>query len=253
MNSIEFLDDRYPVRTVYTANVDWQEHANWHHCDARDAVLRDYLSVPLKRILYAAETHSGNVLAVSGENESSQKIVEETGDLGLSRGCDALITAVPGVLLCIWTADCLPLFLYEPDKNVVAVAHCSWRSICSGIVNNTVGMMVERYGANPGSIVAAFGPGICGRCYEVGDELVEVFSERFSADELDILFAPKGNGKYLLDLRKAIALELSHKDVELEKIHDVGICSYESEAYPSYRRNGPSEFGRMTLSGVVLI
>ena len=101
-------------------------------------------------------------------------------------------------------------------------------------------------------VIAAFGPGICGNCYEVGDELTVAFSQRFSPDEVSGLFAPKANGKFLLDLRKAVSLELCRMGVELENIHDVGICSYESEAYSSYRRNGPSEFGRQTLSGIVL-
>ena len=253
MNSVPFLDDRYPVRTVYTANADWQGHAEWQYRDARNAALRDYLRTPLKRVLYAPETHSGNVLAVPDENGSFPEPVEDPSALEPSAGCDALVTAAPGILLCIWTADCLPLFLYDPEGNVASIAHCSWKSICSGIVPNTVGAMVERYGVDPGSIVAAFGPGICGKCYEVGDELVEAFSERFSADELDALFAPKRSGKHLLDLRRAVALELCRLGVEPEKIHDIGICSYESKAYPSYRRNGPSELGAQMLSGIVLI
>lgn len=252
MNSIPFLDDRYPVRTVYTANADWQSHAKWQYRDARNAVLHDYLRTPLKRILYASEKHSGNVLVVSGENGNCLEVVGKANVLDLSSGYDALATAIPGILLCIWTADCPPLFLYDPGKNVAAIAHCGWRSICNGIVSNTLDVMVERFGANPESVVVAFGPGICGKCYEVGNELVEAFSRRFSAEELAVLFVPKGNGKHRLDLKAAIGLELSRRGVESGKVHDVGICSYESEAYPSYRRDGPSELGRMTLSGIVL-
>lgn len=252
MNSIPFLDDRYPVRTVYTDNADRQGHARWQYRDARNAVLRDYFRMPLERIIYAPETHSGSVFAVSGEGDGRPETVEEDGVPESTGGCDALVTAVPGILLCIWTADCLPLFLYDPITNVAAIAHCSWRSICSEIVPNTVDMMSERFGANPESIIAAFGPGICGKCYEVGDELIEVFSKRFIEEELRDLFTHNGNGKCFLDLRKAVAFELFHKGVGFEKIHDVGICSYESEAYPSYRRNGPSEFGGQTLSGIVL-
>ena len=144
------------------------------------------------------------------------------------------------------------MFLYDPEENVVGIAHCGWRSICSGIVSNAVDAMAALFGTSPENTVAAFGPAICGKCYEVGDELIEAFSNRFPADEQDGLFAPKGNGKHLLDLRKAVSSELVRRGLQPEKIRDVGICSYESEDYSSYRRNGPSEIGRQTLSGIVL-
>lgn len=252
MKSIPFLDGCYPVRTVYTDNSDWQNHAGWQRVDVRNAALQGYLNMSLKRVLYASETHSGNVIAISDEGDDCLEAADEAGVLGSASGCDALATAAPGIMLCIWTADCIPLFLYDPEKNVAALAHCSWRSICSGIVSNTIDTMVERYDTNPGGVIAAFGPGICKECYEVGGELVEVFSKRFTAEEVVSLFTPKENGKYLLDLREAIKVELFHKSVEREKIHDVGICSYESEGYSSYRRNGPSELGTQTLSGIVL-
>ena len=251
MNSIPFLDDRYPVRTVYTDSDDWRRHAGWRHRDARNTALRDYLRMPLEQVVYAPEMHSGNVCAVSGDG----CFIEEAGDadvLESSGGCDALVTAAPKVLLCIWTADCLPLFLYDPEKNVAAMAHCGWRSICSGIVPNTLDVMAARFGTDPENAIAAFGPAICGNCYEVGEELIEAFSNRFPADERSGLFAPKGDGKYLLDLRKAVLVELARKGVQADKVHDVGICCYESEAYSSYRRNGPSEIGRQTLSGIML-
>lgn len=251
MKSVPFFDDRYPVRTVYSDSADWQCHDGWRHRDKRIAVLRDYLNTPLERIAYASEAHSGNVLAVSDEGDfvgtsEGAGAVESTDEF------DALATATPGVLLCIWTADCLPLFLYDPERHVAALAHCGWRSICNGIVTNTIDVMVGRFGTKPQNIIAAFGPGICGKCYEVGDELVEAFSKRFSPDDAKDLFTPKAKGKHLLDLRKAASLELFRMDVQRENVHDLSICSYESEDYSSYRRNGPSDFGRQTLSGIVL-
>lgn len=254
LKSISFFDDRYPVRTVCTDNSDWQRHAGWQHADTRNAWLKDYLRVPLERFVYAREIHSGNVLAISGggDGDGLVETVEEADTPGLTGGYDAMATSVPGIMLCIWTADCLPLYLYEPGSHVAAIAHCGWRSICRGIASNTVGVMANRFGANPENIIAAFGPGICATCYEVGGELVEAFSERFPANELESLFSPRENGKYLLDLRKSIALELCRMGVQTENLHDMGICSYESEQYSSYRRNGPSELGTQTLSGIVL-
>ena len=251
MKSIPLFDDRYPIRTVYTDSTDWQRHDGWQNRDTRNAVLRDYLDTPLKRIAYAPEAHSGNVLAVSDEGDfvGEARVADAVGSTG---EFDALVTETPGILLCIWTADCLPLFLYDPEKHVAAIAHCGWRSICNGIVTNTVDVMAGRFDTDPQNIIAAFGPGICGKCYEVGDELVEAFTKRFSSEDVRSIFTSKAKGKHLLDLRKAVSLELFGMDIQKENVHDLSICSFESEDYSSYRRNGPSDFGRQTLSGIVL-
>ena len=107
--------------------------------------------------------------------------------------------------------------------------------------------------SSPENILAAFGPGICGDCYEVGGELIRAFSARFSREELGELFRPKENGKYLLDLRQAIVTELIEAGAEFSNIFDTGICSYESESFASRRRDGRSIPCRQTLSGIVLL
>ncbi len=253
MNSIPFLDERYPVKTVCTDNADCQRSVGWHHLDTRNAMLQDYLDVPLKQVIYACETHSGSVLAISGENGASLERVEEANALGPSGGYDAMVTNVPGILLCIWTSDCLPLFLFDPENNIAAIAHCGWRGICDGIASNTVSVMSECFCVNPKNILTVFGPGICGKCYKVGGELIEAFSRRFPSEEVRDFFCPNQDGEYLLDLRGAIAFDLSRMGVRPENIHDVGICSYESEDYSSYRRSGESWVSKLTLSGIVVI
>ena len=113
--------------------------------------------------------------------------------------------------------------------------------------------MTERFDASPEHINVAFGPGICGNCYKVSDDLITAFSNRFSPEEIRELFRPKQEGKYLLDLKKAIKLELIRTGFLPVNFTDGGICSYESVNYASYRRNGRTEPGRQTLSGIVLL
>lgn len=252
MHSLPYFDKYYPVRTVYTDNEIWRRCEDWQDANRRKAALQDYLRVSLKQVLYAREIHSGSVFAVSAETGGSLAFGERTDVQAPSDGYDALVTDVSGLLLCIWTADCLPLFLYDTAKNVAAIAHCGWRGILGGIVPNTVCVMIDRFGADPAHIIAGFGPGVCGNCYEVGEDLHEAFSGRFSTDEMEDLFRMQPNGKYLLDLRKAIRFELCRIGILEERICSTEICSYESEAYASYRRNGPTEPARQTLSGIIL-
>ena len=254
MRSISFLDGRYPVKTIITDRQDWQSHAGWQVDVFRKNIIEDHLHTPLKRVIYARETHSGSVFSVSDNDGSGTlEAVSEELRIGPAGGFDAVVTAVPGLLLCVWTADCIPLFLYDTEKHAAAIAHCGWRGICGGIAENTLKVMWQRFGSSPENILAAFGPGICADCYEVGSDLIEAFSSRFSRKELGELFRPKENGKCLLDLRKAVAFILLREGLRPDRIHDTGICSYESENFASYRRNGPSEASRQTLSGIVLL
>ena len=254
MQSIMYLDGSYPVKTLITDREDWQGHSDWPDGNSRKSIIEAYLHTPLKRVLYARETHSDGVFPVLDKDVSGTlETVSEACRIGPSGGYDAMVTAVPGILLCVWTADCIPLFLYDTAKHAAAIAHCGWKGICKGIVENTLEEMDRRFGSSPENILAAFGPGICADCYEVGSELIGAFSARFSRKELGELFRPKENGKYLLDLRKAITFALLREGIRSDRIHDAGICSYESEDFASYRRNGPSEASRQTLSGIVLL
>ncbi len=253
MRSLAFFDERYPVRTVFTDNGDLSVFAGLLTEDAVKSPLQDYLRTPLRSVMIADERHSANVLAVSGQAGKRRRMTEYNGGANSDGGYDALVTDEPGILLCVRTADCLPLFLYDTEKHVAAIAHCGRIGVCGGIVSRTVGVMTARFGAAPAHLVAAFGPGICAGCYEVGGEVIAAFSERFPRRELEELFRAKQNGKYLLDLGRAAAFELMRAGVPAENIRGVEVCSYESENYPSYRRGGKTDFDRQTLSGIVLL
>lgn len=93
---------------------------------------------------------------------------------------DGLITAVPGLLLGIQTADCLPIILVDPKRRAVGVFHAGWRGTMKRIVEKGVGEMHRRFGSRPADLRAAIGPGIHGCCYQVGAEVREQFESQFS-------------------------------------------------------------------------
>jgi YfiH family protein len=92
---------------------------------------------------------------------------------------DGLITATPGLLLAIQTADCLPVILVDTKRHIVGVFHAGWRGTVSRIVEKGVGEMHRCYGTNPRDLKAAIGPGIQGCCYEVGEEVRIKFESQF--------------------------------------------------------------------------
>jgi polyphenol oxidase len=93
---------------------------------------------------------------------------------------DGLVTNVPGILLGILTADCLPVILVDPKRRAVGVFHAGWRGTAKRIVEKGVGEMHRWFGSEPGDLKAAIGPGIRGCCYEVGPEVRSVFEAQFT-------------------------------------------------------------------------
>jgi len=92
---------------------------------------------------------------------------------------DGLITATPGLLLAIQTADCLPVILVDSKKHAVGIFHAGWRGTVHRIVEKGVGEMVRHFGSRPRDLKAAIGPGIQSCCYEVGEEVRTKFESQF--------------------------------------------------------------------------
>jgi YfiH family protein len=93
---------------------------------------------------------------------------------------DGLITATPGLVLAMQTADCLPIILVDPRHRAVGVFHAGWRGTLRRIIEKGVGEMRLRFGSDPGELKSAIGPGIHGCCYEVGPEVKEQFESQFA-------------------------------------------------------------------------
>lgn len=99
-------------------------------------------------------------------------------DLGdLIPDTDALITREPGVVLSIFTADCLPIFIYDPVTPAIGIIHAGWRGSLARIAAITVERMVEHFGTDPGRCLAGIGPAICRECFQVSPELADTFSK----------------------------------------------------------------------------
>jgi hypothetical protein len=92
---------------------------------------------------------------------------------------DGLITATPGLVLAIQTADCLPVILVDTKRRAVGVFHAGWRGTVKRIVEKGVGEMYRHFGTRPRDLEAAIGPGVHNCCYEVGEEVRIKFESQF--------------------------------------------------------------------------
>jgi YfiH family protein len=98
----------------------------------------------------------------------------------LSLAGDGLITATPGLLLAVQTADCFPIILADVRRRAVGVFHAGWRGTVMRIVEKGVGEMHRCFGSRAHDLRAAIGPGIQGCCYEVGEEVRTKFESQFA-------------------------------------------------------------------------
>ncbi|MBB5377514.1 hypothetical protein HNQ07_003006 [Deinococcus metalli] len=143
---------------------------------------------------------------------------------------DALVTATPGVLLAIGTADCYPLLLHDDRAGVVGAAHAGWKGTLGRIAHETVRAMTA-LGADPAHIHAAVGPGICGERYGVRADLARQFADAGLGDH--VIERPE---QPHLDLAGANRAVLEGAGVPAANIWVSGRCSTESDFY-SYRRD----------------
>jgi len=180
------------------------------------------LDIDEERVTFQKQVHSSNVRY----SELPQFI----------DGCDAIYTDKKNNFLAVSVADCIPVFLYSPETNVIAGIHAGWKGTSAEIVFSTISKLKQDYHINCKKLLAYIGPGICLDHYEVGNEVAELFNE----DE-----KKQYGDKYLLDLKKANFNQLVKSGLSEENIETSELCTYCNPGlFHSYRRDG-LKAGRM--------
>lgn len=168
--------------------------------------------------------------------------VVEGGEV--SPTADAAVTEMPGQVLAIMTADCLPVLLVDRKAGVVGAAHAGWRGLAAGVLTNTITAM-ERLGASPGSIDAWIGPAIGKTAFEVGAEVPAAFAESKAftrVESMDFFQKMAGHpGKWLGDLPGLASAQMV--SAGLATVTGGEHCTVNDARFYSYRRDGRT--GRM--------
>ena len=197
----------------------------FHVGDDRERVQRNRRALAdiagVRDIVWLDQEHGRRVLAAMPDAAAGPPVT-----------ADASWTAHVGVALAILVADCVPLLLAAEDGSVVAAAHCGWRGTVAGVVETCLDALPL-----PARHLAAWvGPGICGRCYQVGGDVRQALdaSERavvLTADET----ADQGM-KWRMDLPALVAYRLRRAGVE--RIVPSSLCPRCDGRFFSYRRDG---------------
>ena len=176
------------------------------------------------------------------EHSTRILLIEQPPESKIS--ADGLITSRPGMFLIVKTADCLPIFLVDTDQRVIAAVHGGWRGTGGRIVEAAFELMRKSFSTRPERTLAALGPAIEARCYEVGQEVYDFFLRQgFPAD--GIFLSGDKPGHFYLDLRAANRWLLSRAiGLPAENIFSLELCTFCTPQLLSHRRQ-PADPARL--------
>ena len=178
------------------------------------------------------QVHGDRIVVFDGKLEEIPELWNKDGD--------GLITHVPGFALSVFTADCLPILLFDPVQRVIGVVHAGWRGTSKKILQNAIGKMKEVFNCRGENIQAAMGPCIGPCCLEVDDPVKEAFGA--SGLPWKLISSRRREGRWSLNLYKANAYLLEVEGVRLENLKRLEYCTCcRRDIFYSYRGRGETQ------------
>ncbi|MDE2762472.1 MAG: polyphenol oxidase family protein [Gemmatimonadota bacterium] len=170
---------------------------------------------PWRTVVRSRQVH-GPLTRIHADAPSGLQVVGEG---------DGHATRDAGVLLTVTIADCVPVFIADPDARAVGLLHAGWRGTAAGVVESGIGALERAFGSRPDDMAVHLGPAICGQCYEVGPEVFRALGEPMAATPGSI------------DLRRVVRRRAARCGVRDERMTVSGDCTLCGDGgYFSHRR-----------------
>lgn len=156
---------------------------------------------------------------------------------------DGLYTLTRNLFLAVTIADCIPVFIFCSDKNIVAAVHSGWKGTAKEIAKKMITQLKIMHSVNPESVYCYLGPGISVKHYEVGNDTAGYFND----EVIEIR-----DGKIYLDLKKEILRQLKDTGIPESNIEISEYCTFERyDLFHSYRRDGIKSGRMMGVIGLI--
>lgn len=204
----------------------------------------DAFHFPIESMIFSRQTHSDHIIIVSKEDKGKGVFYKPTA----IQDNDGYVISEPGICPIIMTADCVPVFLYDPKERIASVVHSGWRGTVQHISSKAVEKMISK-GSKPENIVAAIGPSAGSCCYLVGEDVFEEFKKTFGKKAFQFFSSPKP--PFTLNLWDAIRFTLNEKGLLNENIAQTDLCTICNPHLFFSARNNHSVTGRMA-SGIMI-
>jgi YfiH family protein len=236
LNECDFLTHAFCTRLGGVSEDDYASlNISFREGDLEGKVLQNWhrlamaFSIPLEQFLTLNQVHGDDIF-----------VIKPFGDYFSSRedlNYDAIVTSRTNLAICIKTADCVPVFLVDRIKKIIAVVHAGWRGTALEISAKVVGLLREKFDSFPKDIFTAIGPAIGKCCFELDAAAASDFLKQKNHEAF--LFSGKRQNKCIVDLAEANRRQIMNCGVPETNIDISGLCtSCRQDLFFSYRGSG---------------
>ncbi len=205
--------------------------ANKNKIEENYKIICRALDLDEKNIYRPRQTHTDEIKVVN-----NQKPGIYTEDF---QNVDGLMTNQKDKILSLSFADCIALYFYDPTKNVIANIHSGWQGTYKEIGRKAVKKLEQEYGCNPKDLICVIGPSIKKCCFEVDEDVKEMFYNKFkNRKEIEQIIEKKNNSKYNIDTVLINRIFLEEEGLDPKNIIESNICTKcNSKKLHSYRQD----------------
>lgn len=173
-----------------------------------------------EQLIFPNQQHESNIQVITQE-----KVTKGQHWLSDHLTCtDALISQEKGICISAISADCVPLLMFDPVRQVIGAVHAGWRGTVKKIAQKTVLQMQELMGCQPADLLIGIGPSIGPERYEVGTTVIEAVEQAFGT-KTGLIHHENNEGKGFFDLWEANKRQLLEVGVQADHIEVSGLCT----------------------------
>lgn len=184
---------------------------NWDQENLIDDLERT-LDLDNKVFLRGRQVHGTNIIDVKRSDIEEDILAEADGYITIDRS----------VVLTTYHADCTPIYYYDPKNEVIGLSHGGWKGTLNNIPGQVISLMVKNYRTSPEDLQVVIGPAICRDCYEVKEDLVEIFTKKYKDYENYIKYQ---DSKTYLDLAYINKKNIKAQGLEDRQIYLTNYCT----------------------------
>ncbi len=236
LSGCDFLTHAFCTRIGGISEDDYKSlNVSFKEGDLESRVLQNWnrlamaFSIPLENFLTLNQVHGDDIF-----------VIKPYGDYFPVDGAlnfDAVVTTRQNLAICIKTADCVPVFIVDRVKKIIAAVHAGWKSTALEISAKVINLLYDRYNSSPQDILAAIGPSIGPCCFEVDEEAANNF--RYQKDHVNFLFTGEKPNKWIVDLPEANRRQLIHCGIPDDNIDLSHLCTFcRQDLFFSHRGSG---------------
>ena len=205
---------------------------------ARKELLNVIPAGPNKTGYYSYEVEQSHGTNIAVLDEKFKETAKYNRNVFDKNNADGVFTGENGIALCIRTADCAPVLFAGLNNSgrIIGAVHCGWKGAYGGIIKNAKNILTDKFNADIRNILIVIGPSICGKCYEVEEDFLNLFLAKDNSNRK--FFQKTANkNKFFFDLKRFIKNELILDGFSEKNIYDMNICNFEDAGFFSYRRD----------------